>query len=224
MVLPVPASRSSGGRRLGTRAGLRVAAAVTVVVIGAVGLTVALGTSAQDDAVGHALASAEPLGVTARDIYRDLSDADAVAAQIFLAGAQADVADQRRYDSDLQQVSSGLAAVSADAPSAPVLRPAVGELVADLPVYTRLVGTALADGRQNLPIGAAYLREASKLLRTSLLPAARHAMAAETGRLGGDDGTAAADPPTRRSSSPSSCSAWRPWPRSRSFCSGARTV
>ena len=41
-----------------------------------------------------------------------------------------------------------------------------------LPVYTDEVGTARADNRLGLPLGAAYLREASTLLRGTLLPAA----------------------------------------------------
>ena len=41
-----------------------------------------------------------------------------------------------------------------------------------LPAYTDEVGTARADNRLGLPLGAAYLREASALLRGTLLPAA----------------------------------------------------
>jgi hypothetical protein len=45
-------------------------------------------------------------------------------------------------------------------------------LSAGLPVYTGEVETAWADNRLGLPLGAAYLREASALLRGTLLPAA----------------------------------------------------
>ena len=41
-----------------------------------------------------------------------------------------------------------------------------------LPAYTGEVGTARANNRLGLPLGAAYLREASALLRETLLPAA----------------------------------------------------
>ena len=41
-----------------------------------------------------------------------------------------------------------------------------------LPAYADEVGTARADNRLGLPLGAAYLREASTLLRGTLLPAA----------------------------------------------------
>jgi hypothetical protein len=45
-------------------------------------------------------------------------------------------------------------------------------LSGQLPAYTDEVGTARADNRLGLPLGAAYLREASGLLRGTLLPAA----------------------------------------------------
>ncbi|MEZ0094529.1 hypothetical protein [Streptacidiphilus sp. EB129] len=187
------ASRLPSPRRLDTRTGLRAAAIAIVALLAAAGLATTLGTAAQDSALGHAATRAEPLGVVTEEIYRDLSDADAAAAQVLLAGPESGTAVQQRYDSDIQRVSSGLAAVSADATS-PSALDATGEIIADLPVYTRLVGTALADSRQNLPVGAAYLREASALLRTRLLSAARQAHDAETADLDGDGAAAAADP------------------------------
>jgi hypothetical protein len=45
-------------------------------------------------------------------------------------------------------------------------------LSGQLPAYADEVGTARADNRLGLPLGAAYLREASTLLRGTLLPAA----------------------------------------------------
>ncbi len=45
-------------------------------------------------------------------------------------------------------------------------------LSAGLPVYAGEVGTAVADNRLGCPAGGSYLREASELLRGTLLPAA----------------------------------------------------
>ena len=60
-----------------------------------------------------------------------------------------------------------------------------------LPVYTGLVETARVYNRQGLPLGAAYLREASGLMRDKLLPAAKQLYRTETGRLADDrDGAA----------------------------------
>ncbi len=53
-------------------------------------------------------------------------------------------------------------------------------LSAELPVYTDEAGTARADNRLGLPLGAAYLREASALMRGTLLPAASDIYARES--------------------------------------------
>ena len=51
-------------------------------------------------------------------------------------------------------------------------------------MYTGEVETARADNRLGLPLGAAYLREASGLMRSTLLPAASGMDAAENASLG----------------------------------------
>lgn len=183
----------SVGRRVSTRTGTRVAAAAIIVLVIASGLTLALGTAGQDDALRDAAGTAEPLAVAAQTIYRDLSDADVTAAQLFLSGAQAAPADQDRYNRDLQQVSASLAEIGADAGSSSGVRSAAGVIDANLPVYTGLVGTAQADARQDLPVGAAYLREASSLLRHRVLPAAQQALKGETDRLDADGSAGSAD-------------------------------
>jgi hypothetical protein len=56
-------------------------------------------------------------------------------------------------------------------------------LSGQLPAYTDEVGTARADNRLGLPLGAAYLREASTLLRETLLPAASDIYTRESAQL-----------------------------------------
>ena len=56
-------------------------------------------------------------------------------------------------------------------------------LSTELPVYTGLVETARADNRLGLPVGAAYLAEASELMRSRLLPAADALYRQENARL-----------------------------------------
>jgi hypothetical protein len=191
-VTAIPLGRAAV-RRLTTRSGTRLAATAIVALVIALGLMLSLGTASQDDALSDAAGAAEPLTVAAQDIYRGLSDADVTAAQLFLSGAQASTADQDRYNRDIQQVSASLAEIGADAGSSSRVRSAAGVIVADLPIYTGLVGTAQADARQDLPVGAAYLREASSLLRHRVLPAAQQALAAESDRLDGDGSAGSAD-------------------------------
>jgi hypothetical protein len=179
---------------LTTRTGLRAGAALIAGLVIALGLTATFDAAGRGNALQDAAKRAEPLAIAAEEIYRDLSDADATAAEVFLSGAQAGTSGLDRYNADIRQVAAALAAVSADAGSSPQLRAAAAQITADLPVYTNLVGTAQANGRQNLPIGAAYLREASALMRADLLPAAQRVLAAETGRLAADGATASAGP------------------------------
>ncbi len=189
----VPAGRAAQSR-LSTRTGLRLGAGAIIGLILALGLTVYLSTASSDDAIQHAVTNAEPLSVAAEDIYRGLSDADATAAAVFLSGAQAQSGGPQRYDADIRRVSAGLAAISAHAGSSPTLRDAVARILADLPQYTGLIGTAQADARQDLPVGAAYLREASALMRSDLLPAAQRVLQVQSDRLAADDATAGSGP------------------------------
>jgi hypothetical protein len=56
-------------------------------------------------------------------------------------------------------------------------------LSTDLPVYTGEIETARADNRIGYPVGAAYLREATTLMNSSLLPAAENLYTAENAQL-----------------------------------------
>lgn len=183
---PISALTTGPRRRLGTRTGLRWCAAAVAAAVLALGAAAYLGTAAADDAIGHARSTAEPLALAAEDVYRALSDADATAATVFLSGAQVQTSGVQRYDQDVHQISAGLAAIGGQSGAPPALRRAVGRLLADLPVYTDLVGTAQADARQDLPVGAAYLREASALMRSDLLPDAQAVLRFETDRLTAD--------------------------------------
>lgn len=62
----------------------------------------------------------------------------------------------------------------------------------ELPVYSGLVEAARANNRQGLPVGAAYLRQASALLTGTILPAASHLYAVEAARLSDNYGTGGA--------------------------------
>jgi hypothetical protein len=164
-------------------------------LIGLVVLSLAWGALAALTADQHASAAAdvvavsEPLSLDAEQIYQSLSDADATAATAFLSGGLEPAAARQRYDADITQAAIRIEAASALEGSsaartqlpghlnsqASAAGSATGDdlatLSAGLPVYADEVGTARADNRLGLPLGAAYLREASALLRGTLLPA-----------------------------------------------------
>lgn len=129
-----------------------------------------------------------PLTVQAQQLYRSLSDADATAATAFLSGGVETPAASRRYQQDIAAASKALA-TAADSGGADAA--AVEQLATQLPIYTGLVETARVYNRQGVPLGAAYLREASGLMREKLLPAAQRLYQAETAQLADDrDGAA----------------------------------
>ena len=184
-------------RPLGARVGLRrralawlrrtpgILALMTAVLVG---LGVAAGTAGigavrERAALVSGVAAANgPLVLAAQDLYRALSDADATVASAFLLGGAEPAALRTRYREDLAAASDALVRLAggatAEAAAAPTRR-----IAANLPVYTGLVETARTLNRQDLPLGAAYLREASALMRDALLPAAQDLYLAVSAQL-----------------------------------------
>jgi hypothetical protein len=135
------------------------------------------------------VSTSEPLSLDGQQIYRSLSDADATAASAFLSGGLEPVAARRRYLADIAQASSHLESATAAAGHSPAAQD-LATLSANLPVYTGEVETARADNRLGLPLGAAYLRAASGLMRGTLLPAARDVSARANAQLTAASGQA----------------------------------
>ena len=167
-------------------------------LIGLVGVSLLWGAAAawtvaqHASAAGDVVTTIEPLSVDAQQIYRALSDADATAATSFLSGGLEPLPVRQRYLSDIARAASGLEAATAAATAAGQSSAAapLARLTDDLPVYAGMVETARADYRLGYPLGAAYLREASTLMRTALLPAASDLYAQENARLAAADGQA----------------------------------
>ncbi len=202
---PAPAARRSWRRsRLDTAttpARLRLLLVLLVLLSLAWGVLAALTANQHASAAADVVAVSEPLSLDAEQIYQSLSDADATAANAFLAGGLEPAAARQRYEADITQAAIRIEAASAlvgssaartQLPShlskqASAAGSAVGDdlatLSGQLPVYTDEVGTARADNRLGLPLGAAYLREASALLRGTLLLSASDIYTRESGLL-----------------------------------------
>jgi hypothetical protein len=132
------------------------------------------------------------LTVAAQNLYRALSDADATAASAFLAGGVEPAAQRERYQAGVADAAAALSIISAGRQGDDGRDESLATIAAQLPVYTGLIETARVYNRQGLPLGAAYLREASGLMRERLLPAAQalyRSVSAELDR--GRDGGAA---------------------------------
>jgi hypothetical protein len=158
------------------------------------GAVAAWTVSRYTSAAGDVVAASEPLSLDGQQIYRSLSDADATAASAFLSGGLEPLATRQRYLADIAQAASSLEAATAAAGHLQA-RQDLAKLSAGLPVYTGEVETARADNRLGLPLGAAYLREASALMRGTLLPAARGLYARANTRLSAENRQATGLPP-----------------------------
>ncbi|WP_260193475.1 hypothetical protein [Actinophytocola gossypii] len=147
------------------------------------GLAGAIGLQQKQSTVDNLITHREPVAAASQQIYRSLSDADATAASAFLAGGTMPEELRDRYDLDIAQAGANLTKAAADVAGVPEAEAQVDQLAQQLPVYTGLVETARAYNRQGFPAGAAYLREASGLMRAKLLPAAQELYSIDFRRL-----------------------------------------
>jgi hypothetical protein len=180
---------------------MRLLLAGLVILSLAWGVLAGLTAEQHASAAADVIAVSEPLSLDAEQIYQSLSDADATAASAFLSGGLEPAADLQRYNADIAQAAIRIEAASAllgtsaartQSPGHPnqqasTAGSATGDdlatLSAGLPVYADEIGTARADNRIGYPLGAAYLREASNMLRGTLLPAASDIYTKENGLL-----------------------------------------
>ncbi len=176
-----------------TPAKLRVVLTALLAVSLAWGAVAAWTVAGRTSAADNVVAISEPLSLDAQQLYRALSDADATEAAAFLSGGLEPLALRTRYEADIAQAARRLEAATAAAGQSTATS-RLATLSAGLPVYTGLVESARADNRLGLPLGAAYLREASGLMRGTLLPAARDLYAQENAQLAAADHQATAVP------------------------------
>ncbi|MBD5787213.1 hypothetical protein IF650_13600 [Cellulosimicrobium terreum] len=125
--------------------------------------------------------SAQLVGV--QDVRNSLVAADATATGAFLVGGL-EPSDQRaRYDDLVDDAAARLATLSgSNAADAELL----GQVAADLTTYTGLVEQARANNRQGFPVGAAYLDQASTILREEMLPALDEVVLDDADRVAAD--------------------------------------
>ncbi|WP_084523603.1 hypothetical protein [Nocardia inohanensis] len=120
--------------------------------------------SRRDTVLGHT----EPLADAAQRLYVALSAADAAASSAFLSGGIESPTVRAQYRQALTDAAVALSEATTGASDAET-REIVARISSELPTYTGLVEAARANNRQQLPVGAAYLRQASSLMQTSVL-------------------------------------------------------
>jgi hypothetical protein len=152
----------------------RLRAASVLILIGLliVGVVAASAASTRGSAARAVGLEAAPELVAAEDLYGSLADADATASIILLKAGQESNALRNRYARDLRDAGNHLAALAQEVGQASGERTALATISNSLPIYAGYVETAHANGRLGYPLGEAYLKEASSLMRDRMLPAA----------------------------------------------------
>ena len=161
-----------------------------LMLVGLVALSLAWGALSAFTALHYSSAassvvnSREQLSLAAQQIYSRLSDADDAAATAFLTTGPEPAGTRQRYLADIAVASGTIESATAQVGdgSGPAARD-LAALATGLPTYTQEMGNADADNRLALPLGAAYLREASGLMRGTLLAKAKDLYAVENANL-----------------------------------------
>lgn len=145
---------------------MRVAGVVAVLASLAVGVLGVRAGLAQSSALASADADTRQL-VGIQDVRNDLVVADATATNAFLVGGLEPPAERAKYDAAIASAANGLALLAGSNEADAEL---LGKATAGLTTYTGLVEQARANNRQGFPVGAAYLDQASAVLRSDVLP------------------------------------------------------
>lgn len=147
----------------------QIALVLGALLAGVVGVYTAVGRANTIRDIGGRL---ELLDADVITLYRSLADADASAAAGFLSGGVEPDEIRIRYAGDLVSATTNLAQAGTEASGELVTARRIADITAQLPVYTGLVERARANNRQGMPVGVVYLRRASELMQSSILPEA----------------------------------------------------
>lgn len=152
---------------------------ILIVTAGAIALTDSLN---RGTVIDEASGQRGRMAIAAFEMYRALSDADSAAASAFLPGMSSETDLSTAYESGVSRASTAVITL-ADEATTPEQVDMVARLSATLPVYTGLIETARTYHRQGLPLGLAYLRNASALVRENMLPIINELQAEATSDL-----------------------------------------
>lgn len=179
----VAGRRVAVGRNVATTPGrLRLAAALLVVIAIGFGLVAAHAADERHRAVQR-VAVTERLLLSAVELSISLSNTHAIAAFGFLRGGPERPESRRSYVRALQRSSAGVARLAREIGASSGNLPAVGRITRTLPIYSGQIEAARTNYRQGFPVGNAYLRTASRTMRTAMLPSARDLYALQAQRL-----------------------------------------
>ncbi len=160
------------------------------------GAVAAATTMSKSDTTTDLVEIHEPTAADVQRLYRVLSDADAAAASSLLVAGDEPIEMRERYEDDIALAGPTLGLAALDRSGDPRVTEQIEIVGRQVPTYAGLVETARANGRQELPIGGAYLREASHLMRTEILPAAERLYRIQVERVADERDSAVSFPYT----------------------------
>jgi hypothetical protein len=158
----------------------RVVLVLGVLLAGGVAVYAAV---ARVNTTGDVAQHLEPLNANVTTLYRSLADADATVAAEYLSGGVEPSELQTRYDRDVVAAATSLAQAGTQAEGEMVTAKRIADITIQLPDYTGLVERARANNRQSFSVGVAYLRRASGLMQSSILPEAAELQQRQAARL-----------------------------------------
>ncbi|HTD51343.1 MAG TPA: hypothetical protein VK771_12125, partial [Acidimicrobiia bacterium] len=150
----------------GTPGRLRVAGIAAAVACLAFGLVAAVAITQRAGAISDARNHAAQL-VRIQSIRSNLTQADAAATNAFLVGGLEPVDQRTSYRDGIAGATAAITSASAGSTADAIVLATTNQQLAQ---YTGLIESARANNRQGFPLGAAYLRQASNLLRLDVLP------------------------------------------------------
>ena len=162
---------------------LRVTMVVLVLGVLLSGGVGAYAADVRADATRDIAERIEPLNADVTTLYRSLAAADATVTSGFLSGSLEPTGVRARYDGQVAEATSRLTQAGAQAGVDRVTADRIADIGARLPVYTGLIERARANNRQGFPLGVAYLRRASELMQSSILPEAQELQRRQAARL-----------------------------------------
>ena len=187
-VLPRRPVAGGPGGRMDTPTRLWLLLVTAVAAVLAVGLAAGLSLAGRESTASRTAQSTEALYAEVQDLSYNLADANATAATALLTGSETTSAFTSRYDSDLSQAEDLLSAASQRVAGDAYASARLKSVAEQIPVYTGLIGQALADNRLGYPVSGGYLRQASGLLTGSMLvetgDVAREQQASTSGGIG----------------------------------------
>lgn len=182
-VVDRPVRRRIIGRGTSTPERLRRIELVLVLACLLFGVLGVVGGTARSAAVHDGRVRVAALTTAAAEVYQSLADADAMATTGYVSGGLEPEAVRARYDADIGRAGERLAGAAGLLPPGDPALAAISTIGEQLPAYTGLIENARSLNRQGLPLGQSYLGSASKLMRTTILPAVEQVRATESAAL-----------------------------------------